>query len=196
MSWLFHEDEHYFKMKELLLKGIDSKESKKDEIERLYDKYKVDEILDKYKDEITNWDEILTYAYESQRGNKLLVITNFAKKKTEEKEFLEKLEKNYGIYLDVDTFIKEMKKKLIDIKNLVEMFKYLGGTISEEQTNYKMIKEAYTQAKMKNYLFSNRGDYRRRNRGGRGRGRGGRGGRVRGRVYRGYRGYGGRGRGF
>ena len=39
----------------------------------LYDSFKVDEIL---KDnELQNIDEILKYAYESQRGNQLLLIT-------------------------------------------------------------------------------------------------------------------------
>ena len=46
----------------------------------------MDQILKDYEDEITNWDEILEFAYESQRGNKLLVVSHFAKKKTQETE--------------------------------------------------------------------------------------------------------------
>ena len=67
--------------------------------DELYDNFKVSEIL---KDEnIKNKEEILKYAFDSQIGNKLLIITFFAQKKVEEKGFLENLEKNYSIYLDV-----------------------------------------------------------------------------------------------
>ena len=67
--------------------------------DELYDNFKVSEIL---KDEnIKNKEEILKYAFDSQIGNKLLIITFFAQKKIEEKGFLENLEKNYSIYLDV-----------------------------------------------------------------------------------------------
>ena len=127
---------------------------KNNKIVKLYDKLEVNEILENYKKEITNWDEILKYAYETQRGNKLLLISHFAKEKMQEKNFLEDLEKNYGIYLDVDNFIKELKQKLKEITNPLELRKYLGFPVSENISNYDMIKEAYIQAKRKGYLFT------------------------------------------
>ena len=69
-------------------------------------------------------DKILEYAFKSQKGNSLLIISFFAQKKTEEKGFLEELEKNYGIYLDVDNFIKEMNQILNEINSFKKMFKY------------------------------------------------------------------------
>ena len=47
--------------------------------------------------------DFLNYAFDSQIDNKLLLITFIAKKTIEEKE---QLENNYGVYLDVDNFIK------------------------------------------------------------------------------------------
>ena len=71
-----------------------------------YDSCKMDEYLEDY--DIDNIDEILDYAFESQKGNKLLIITFLTQKKIENKEFMKELEENYGIYLEVDSFIKEM----------------------------------------------------------------------------------------
>jgi len=60
---------------------------------------------DNIDENITN--EFLKYAFDSQIGNKLLLITYIAKKTIEENGFMEQLEKNYGVYLDVDNFIKK-----------------------------------------------------------------------------------------
>ena len=46
----------------------------------------------------------------------IFIITFLTAKKIEDKEFMKDLESNYGIYLDVDTFIKEMKQKLKKLK--------------------------------------------------------------------------------
>jgi hypothetical protein len=73
-----------------------------------YDSFKVDQILE--YNNLKNQDEILKFAYESQRGNQLLLITFFTLKKMEEKGFMEELEKNYGIFLDVYNFFNEFKK--------------------------------------------------------------------------------------
>ena len=151
-----------------------------------------------------NMKDILEYAFKSQRGNSLLIITFFAQKKIEEEGFMEELEKNYGIYLDVDKFIKEMNQKLHEIKSFKEMFKYIGSEFGSDKEDYQIIIEGYKRAEQKGYIrgFNNnnsnlstsqsftstRGSFRggRGGRGGRGeRGRGGR-GRGRGRGRGGY----------
>ena len=160
-----------------------------------YDSCKLDEYL---KDrEIENIDEILQYAFDNQKGNKLLIITFFTQKKIEDKEFMKELEANYGIYLDVETFIKEMNQKLNEIKSFSEMYKYIGSEYGKDLTDLEIIIKSYERAKLKGYIRDQnssttfnrsqnfRGGYNR----GRGRGdfRGKRGGRgtVRGRGNRG-----------
>ena len=103
---------------------------------------------------------------------------------------MKELEKNYGIYLDVDIFIKEMNQKLNEINSLSEMYEYIGSDFGKGKTDLEIIIESYKKAKQKGYIkepynpnkfygyYNNRGGY---NKGGnRGRGRGGRGGRGRG----------------
>ena len=160
-----------------------------------YDSCKLDEYL---KDrEIENIDEILQYAFDNQKGNKLLIITFFTQKKIEDKEFMKELEANYGIYLDVEAFIKEMNQKLNEIKSFSEMYKYIGSEYGKDLTDLEIIIKSYERAKLKGYIRDQnssttfnrsqnfRGGYNR----GRGRGdfRGKRGGRgtARGRGNRG-----------
>ena len=153
----------------------------------LYDNCRVDELLQDKK--IKNIDEIMRYSFENQKGNKLFIITFFTMKKIEDKEFMKELENNYGIYLDVDTFIKEMNQKLNEIKSLNEMYKYIGSEYGQDKTDLEIIIHAYKMAKKKGYIREpikpfirgnqsfrggnnrGRGDHR-GNRGGRGRGRG------------------------
>ena len=153
----------------------------------LYESNQVDVVL-KILDEKT-LKKVLDYAYESQRGNKLLIITFFTKKKIEDKKFMEELEKNYGIYLDVDTFIKDMNKQLKEIKNYHDFFKYIGSEFGSDMNDLDILTHCYQKAKEKKYIRFN-GDLNLsqsfRGRGGFGRGRGGFGrgrGRGRGRGY-------------
>ena len=182
-------------------------------VDSRYDNFQVSDIL---KDEnIKNKEEIVETLFNSQRGNKLLIITFFAQKKVEEKGFLEELEKNYGIYLKVDDFIEEMQKKLEEIKTFKQLLEYVESDYGKDKTDIEIIIEAYDKAKEKNYIsraniqniqrnnnIINNDLFRRnnqnernrnnRNRGrGRGRGRGGDRGRGRGRGFlsRGRRGY-------
>ena len=99
-----------------------------------------------------NYMIIIKYAYESQRGNQLLLITFFAQKKIEEKGFLEELEKNYGVYLDVDNFIQEMNKKLDEIKSIKKLFEFIGCDFGKDKTEIELMTEAYDKAKEKGYL--------------------------------------------
>ena len=180
-------------------------------VDSRYDNFQVSDIL---KDEnIKNKEEIVETLFNSQRGNKLLIITFFAQKKVEEKGFLEELEKNYGIYLEVDDFIEEMQKKLEEIKTFKQLLEYVESDYGKDKTDIEIIIEAYDKAKEKNYIsraniqniqrnnnIINNDLFRRnnqnernrnnRNRGrGRGRGRGGDRGRGRGFQSRGRRGY-------
>ena len=153
-------------------------------------------------------EEFMNNAYKSQRTNDLLLITFFAQKKFEEKGFIEKLEKNYGIYLEVDNFVNEMELKLAQITSYKQLFEYIGSEYGKNKNDIEIIKDAFLKAQFKGYI-SNQSILKNederdneeinRERGGRGRGRGeGRGrGRGEGRGRGSGRGRGrGRGRGF
>ena len=121
----------------------------------VYNNFQVHELLKKLVNEKRN--EFIKYAFESQRGNYLLLISFFAQKKIEEKGFLEQLEKNYGVYLDVDNFIKEMNQKISEIKTYKELFEYIGADfIKEEKYKNKddvdLIIDAYINAREKKYI--------------------------------------------
>jgi len=113
----------------------------------LYMKKNVDELL---KDK-----EFLKYVYESQRGNNLLLITFFAQKKIEEKGFMDELEKNYGIYMEVDNFIKEMRQKLDEVKSYGKLFEYIGSEFGKNKTDEELINEAFEKAYLKKYINDN-----------------------------------------
>ena len=157
----------------------------------LYDNCRVNELLKDKK--IKNMDEILKYYFDNQKGNKLFIITFFTAKKIENKEFMKELEDNYGIYLDVDTFIKEMNQKLNEIKSFKKMYEYIGSDFGKDEDDLNIVINSYERAKMKGYI---REPHRTTNyntnhnfRGGSNRGRGNF------RGNRGGRGGGGRGRG-
>ena len=156
-------------------------------MDSLYESNQVDVVLQNLDEKTLK--KVLDYAYESQKGNKLLIITFFTKKKIEDKKFMEELEKNYGIYLDVDTFIKDMNKQLKEIKNYHDFFKYIGSEFGSDMNDLDILVHCYQKAKEKKYIRFN-GDLNLsqsfRGRGGFGRGRGGFGrgrGRGRGRGY-------------
>ena len=116
----------------------------------LYDNYRVEELL---KDNnISNIDEILKYGFKSSRGNSLLIITFFAQKIVEEEGFLEKLEKNFGIYLGVDSFIHDMNQKLDEIQKYSELYRYIESDFGKNKTDLELIIEAYERAKKKGYI--------------------------------------------
>ena len=98
--------------------------------------------------------DFIKKTFETYRGNKLLLITFFAQKKVEEKGFIEELEKNYGIYLDVDNFIKGMKDKLKEITSYQEFFKYIGSEFGSDKNDVEIFNYAYEKAEKRGY-FSN-----------------------------------------
>ena len=97
-------------------------------------------------------EKFIEKAYSTQRGNNLLLITFFTQKKIEEKGFIEKLEQNYGIFLEVDNFIKEMKKKLTEVKSYKQLFEYVESEFGKNKTDIEIIKMAYKNAKWKSYI--------------------------------------------
>ena len=121
----------------------------------LYDNFQVHELLKKLNNEKKK--EFLQRAFESQRGNYLLLITFFAQKKIEEKGFLEQLENNYGVYLDVDNFIKEMNQKISEIKTYKALFEYVGADFIKEEKykdkdDLELIIDSYQKALDKKYI--------------------------------------------
>ena len=137
-------------IKKLIFDNLNFSDYFEYEDDELYNELKIGEIL---KDDVLkNKDEIVKAAFESQRGNKLLIITFFAQKKIEEKGFLEQLEKNYGIYLEVDDFIKDMNKQLEEIKTYKQLLEYVGCDFGNDKTDIDIMAEAYDKAKEKDYI--------------------------------------------
>jgi hypothetical protein len=102
--------------------------------------------LKKTIDELLNDEDFIKYVYRSQRGNNLLLITFFAQKKIEEKGFINELEKNYGIYLEVDNFIKEMRQKLNEVQTYGQLFEYIGSEFGKNKTDKELLKKAFEKA--------------------------------------------------
>ena len=132
------------KLRELILNNLyfsdyfEQRITKEKDLYNLYDNFQVHELLKNLEDK--KKEEFLKQAFESQKGNKLLLITFFAQKKVKEKGFLEELEKNYGVYLDVDNFIKEMNIKLNEIKSYKALFEYVKADFIKDEndkTRYK-----------------------------------------------------------
>ena len=119
--------------------------------DELYEGYQVNEILKRINDS-HDTSEILGYAYESQKGNQLLLITFSVLKKLEEKGFMEELEKNYGIYLGVDSFLQEIKEKLKEIKSFKSLYQFIGIELGEDKTELELITESYEKAKKRGYI--------------------------------------------
>ena len=154
------------KLKDIILKNLYFPDYFQQVLQKnieLYDKFKVNELLKDLSGNVK--EEFLSRAFESQKGNKLLFITFFAQKKIEEEGFLDNLEKNYGVYLDVDNFIQEMNQKSSEIKSFQALMEYVGADfIKDEKGNNKykddleLIIDMYGKALKKKY-FGNTRDY-------------------------------------
>jgi len=118
--------------------------------DELYEGYQVNEILKGGSE--SNTSDILAYAYESQKGNQLLLITFSVLKKLEEKGFLEGLEKNYGIYLGVDAFLQEIKQKLREVKSFKSLYEFIGTELGQGKSELDLIVESYEEAKKRRYI--------------------------------------------
>ena len=144
------------KINEVILSNMNFKDFFEDNemIYWLYKSYRINDILKAYKNENENENvnEVLKYAYESQRGNQLLLITFYVLKKIEEKDFMEELEKNYGIYLKIDEFVNELKKKLNEIKTYKNLYKFIGTEFGNDKSELELIITGFERAKTKGYI--------------------------------------------
>ncbi len=118
----------------------------------LYESYRINEILKEKNNK--SIDKVLKYAFESQRGNQLLLIILMSFKKIEEKGFLEGLEKNYGVYLKVDEFMTEIKQKLKEIKSYKMLYEEIGSELGKDKTELEILIESYEKSKEKGYISS------------------------------------------
>ena len=191
MYWIFHGPECSATMRQLLLSNSINDTEVINSAN--YDSYQVELMLK--SEGIKNSDEILKYAYESQRGNQLLLTTFFALKKMEEMGFMDELENSYGIYLNIDQFIEELKVKLGEIKSFKSLYEFIGTEFGKDKTELQLLIDGYVKAKSKGYIrayfyrprynYRYRG-FRRRYYNGNNRNRYNFGYRGRGRKYRGY----------
>ena len=115
-----------------------------------YDNLKVDKLLSKLNEKRAK--SVLKYAYNSQRGNQLLLITFMTKNKMDEKNFIDELKKNYGVFLEVESFLKDMKKKLNEIKSYKSLYKYINCNILNDKSELEYFIESYKKAKDKSYI--------------------------------------------
>ncbi len=127
-------------------------EDEKDIRAGLYDACQVNEILKGNDENTPGMRDVLKYAYESQKGNQLLLITFLVLNKLGEQGFMEELEKNYGIYVEVDSFFLEMKKKLKEIKSYKELYEFIKVDLGKDKTELEIIVDAYEKAKQKRYI--------------------------------------------
>ena len=127
-------------------------EDEKDIRAGLYDACQVNQILKGNNENTPQMMEVLKYAYESQKGNQLLLITFLVLNKLGEEGFMDELEKNYGIYVDVDAFFLEMKKKLKEIKSYKELYEFIKVDLGKDKTELEIIVDAYEKAKQKRYI--------------------------------------------
>ena len=90
--------------------------------------------------------------FNCQKENKLLLTIFLVQKIINEKGFMEELENNYGIFLEVDNFIELMKQKLNGINTYKELFEFIGSEIGKNDDEIEIILKAYNKAKKKGYL--------------------------------------------
>jgi hypothetical protein len=129
------------------------------------DKYEYEKNIAKYQEKMreTKVSEILKYisknknkkiikkyllcAYESLNENKILLLSFFfLQKKMKEKNFMDNLEKNYGVCVDIDIINKEIKEKLKEIKTYKQLFEYVGSEFGKNEDEIYNIKNVYEKA--------------------------------------------------
>ena len=141
------------KIKKIISENLNFSDYFLELVDSRYNNGQVSDIL--RGENIKNKDEIIESLFESQKGYKLLIITFFAQKKVEEKGFLEELEKNYGVLLDADNLMKEIKQRLNEIKCFSQLYKYIGCDLlksNDINNEIELISYAYVKAKYKRYI--------------------------------------------
>ena len=115
-----------------------------------YEKKNVDKIL-KLVD-IKYQNDLLNKFFDCQKGNKLLIISYLARKKIKTKGFLEELERNYGVLLNVSDFIKEIQINLKEIKSYKKLFEFVNCDLIKKLSEFDFIIKTYDLAKKKGYI--------------------------------------------
>ena len=70
------------------------------------------------------------------------------------KRIFGQIRKRLWIYLDVDSFIEGMKKKLEEIKTYKQLLEFVESDFGKDKTGMEIIIDAYDKAKEKNYITS------------------------------------------
>ena len=115
-----------------------------------YEKKNVDKIL-KLVD-IKYQNDLLNKFFDCQKGNKLLIISYLARKKIKTKGFLEELERNYGVLLNVSDFIKEIQINLKEINSYKKLFEFVNCDLIKKLSEFDFIIKTYDLAKKKGYI--------------------------------------------
>ena len=70
-----------------------------------------------------------------------------------ENGFLAELEKNYGLYMDIELFIKEINQKIKDIQCYKDLFDFMkADVVFKDEDEYETIIKSYQSAKEKRYI--------------------------------------------
>ena len=98
-------------------------------------------------------------AYKSPKENKILLISFLLQKIFKEKGFLEELEKNDCVIIDIDNISNEINKVLNKVNNYKKFLEYIESEYGEERYDIEIILNSYEKAtkigliKMKNNLI-------------------------------------------
>lgn len=138
-------------LKEKFKKQVSKKQE--DSYKEVIHNLKVDKLIydDKYKKTLKDF---LKESFKSQRSNMTLMINYFISKLFKENNLMKELEKNYGVYLDIDKFMKEFEK-ISSIDNYKSLYEYIGSEFGTDKDDIELIKNAYEKAKIKKYVQSN-----------------------------------------
>ena len=96
--------------------------------------------------------DFMKNAFNSQIANKRVLISFFAQKKIEEKGFMETIEKQYGVLLDIEKLNKEIEVKLNEVQSFKKLFEYIGSDFGKNKNDLEIIRESYEIAKLKRYI--------------------------------------------
>ena len=96
--------------------------------------------------------DIVKKLYEVSKDN-LLLITTLAQMKMNQQGFLEELEKNYGVYMNIEDFMKEINQKIKEIKCYKDLFDFMkADVVFKVEDEYETIIKSYQRAKEKKYI--------------------------------------------
>ena len=116
--------------------------------DQLYDSYYIIELLKDINNPKIK-EEIIKLAFKIIENNGSLIAIFLIHKKIKEKNFLENLEKNYGVYLEAENFIMELKDKLSEIQTFKAFFDFIGvekDRLDKYRDDFELLIEMYQLA--------------------------------------------------